>query len=68
MNVRGQFYTLEEQTGYAEFHMPRVDAVASTWGGITFSPKPLYPFQKVITKPPATIRLPPTQIGAVGDC
>ena len=26
-----------------------------------------YPFQNVITNPPATIRLPPTRIGAVGD-
>lgn len=33
-------YTLDEQTGYAEFYMPKVDAVASTWGGITFYPKP----------------------------
>lgn len=26
-----------------------------------------YPFQNVMTNPPATIKLPPTQIGAVGD-
>ena len=26
-----------------------------------------YPFQNVITNPPATIRLPPTRIGVVGD-
>ncbi len=71
MNTNEQFYTLDKQTGYAEFYMPRVDAVASTWGGIPFSVSPnrrIYPLQKVITKPPATIRPPPTQIGAVGDC
>ena len=27
----------------------------------------LYPFQKVITRPPATMNPPPTRIGAVGD-
>lgn len=38
MNTYVQSYTFNEQTGYAEFYMPRVDAVASTWGGITFTP------------------------------
>jgi hypothetical protein len=26
-----------------------------------------YPFQNVITSPPATIKLPPTRIGVLGD-
>ncbi len=38
MNTYVQFYTVNEQTGYAEFYMPKVDAVASTWGGIAFTP------------------------------
>ncbi len=36
MNTHVRFYTFNEQTGYAEFYMPKVGAVASTWGGITF--------------------------------
>jgi len=39
MNICEQFYTLDKQTGCAEFDMPKVDAVASKWGGITFPSK-----------------------------
>jgi hypothetical protein len=30
-------------------------------------PPGAYPFQNVITNPPATIKLPPTRIGTLGD-
>ncbi len=42
---------------------------ACLFSGMTLNrPHTPYPFQNVITSPPATIKLPPTQIGTVGDC